>query len=113
MPTIILRHLLHNLDFKFPFRKDLHQSRVLLFQQAQPLHVISGHAGKPLAPRADLLFVDSMLVGHLGHRAAVSFAQDAHNLLFRKSSRFYGALVVERDTYLNFGLVRKCLAGHR
>jgi hypothetical protein len=30
-----------------------------------------------------------MLFGHLGHRAAVSFAQDAHHLLFGKSSLFY------------------------
>ena len=57
--------LLHDLDFKVPFRKDLLQPRVLLFQQAQTLHVIGGHAGKPLAPRVERLLADSMLLGHL------------------------------------------------
>jgi hypothetical protein len=41
-----------------------------------------------LAPRIDRLLADSMLLGHLGHRAVVSFAQDVQHLLFGRSSLF-------------------------
>ena len=79
---------------------------------SERLHVIGGHAVKPLAPNIDRLLAEFMLLGHLDHRAAVvSFAQDSHHLLFGKSTLFICSLVVEGDSISSFAWSEKSRAG--
>jgi hypothetical protein len=42
--------LLHDFDFKVPFRPDLLQLCIFLLQLMQALHASGLHVGKPLAP---------------------------------------------------------------
>jgi len=95
--------LLHDLDCKVPFRMFLLQPRVLLFQQAQTLHVIGGHAIKPLSPRVVRLLADFMHLGNLWATGLRSASRRMpHHLLFGKSTFFICFLVVEGETYLKF-----------
>ena len=70
--------LLHPFEFKVPFRKDLLLPRILTFLQESQLHIIGGHAGKPLAPRIDCLFAESMRLGNLRF-CPKSIGQPFHN----------------------------------
>ena len=64
-----------------------------------------------LAPGVDCLLAEHVLLGSLGNRRAVSFAQDGDHLLFGESTLPHGLLVYEEPSSEGLS-VRRSRPGH-
>ena len=62
--------------------QELLQSGILLFELPQSFDLIGTHCAEALPPAVDRLFADAVLLGDLGNRALVCFAQDRYGLRF-------------------------------
>src|SRR5262249_47447149 len=77
--------LLHHLDGQVALGEQLLQSRVLLLQRAQLLHVGCFQFAVPLAPHVQRLLADPVLLGDLRDRRLIRLAQDLDHLVLGES----------------------------
>lgn len=74
--------LLENLEVQISLGEELLQSAVLKLQCLQALDIGRFHLAEMLTPGTDGGVADFVLLGSLGHRRAICFAQDRDHLLF-------------------------------